>query len=126
MGGPHRQAVLGLLALQPNVVVHRESIIDALWGERPPATAVTMVHSYVSQLRKLLPGGRDGERVDAQQLLLADDLGAGRIAVAEGAVGPLPGDPRAMRVAAGQPGHGGSRKQWFGGQRHPQASLCAT
>lgn len=78
LGGPHRQAVLGLLALQPNVVVHRESIIDALWGERPPATAVTMVHSYVSQLRKLLPGGRDGNgtalaRVGSGYRLCVDD-----------------------------------------------------
>lgn len=61
LGRPHRQAVLGLLALQPNVVVQRESIIDALWGEEPPASAVTMIHSYVSQLRKLLPGGRVGK-----------------------------------------------------------------
>ena len=64
--------------------------------------------------------------MDAQQLLLADDLRAGRIAVAEAAVGPLPGDARAVRVAAGQPGHGGSLEQCLCGQRHPQASRCAT
>ncbi len=58
--GRHRQAVLGLLALQPNAVVQRGAIVDALWREESPATAVTMIHSYVSQLRKLLLAGRDG------------------------------------------------------------------
>jgi DNA-binding SARP family transcriptional activator/tetratricopeptide (TPR) repeat protein len=60
LGGPHQRAVLGVLALQPNVVVHRESIVDALWGDDPPDTATTMIHSYISQLRRLLPGGSDG------------------------------------------------------------------
>jgi DNA-binding SARP family transcriptional activator/transcriptional regulator with XRE-family HTH domain len=59
-GGPRHQAVLGLLATSPNAVVERRSIIDALWPEEPPPSAVTMIHSYIAQLRKLLPAGHPG------------------------------------------------------------------
>ena len=63
--GPARQrAVLGLLAAQPNSLVRREAICEALWEGDPPATAVSMIQSYVSRLRRLLdppgaPGGGD-------------------------------------------------------------------
>jgi DNA-binding SARP family transcriptional activator/DNA-binding XRE family transcriptional regulator len=53
--GPGRQrAVLGLLAMYPDTAVHRETIIDAVWGHRPPASAVPMVQTYASRLRRLL------------------------------------------------------------------------
>ena len=53
--GPARQrAVLGLLALHAGGGAHRDEIIDVLWGERPPASAVAAVQGYVSRLRKLL------------------------------------------------------------------------
>jgi DNA-binding SARP family transcriptional activator len=56
--GPSKQrAVLGLLALTPNVPVHRKTIIDALWGDHVPATAVHMVQVYVNRLRGLLDAG---------------------------------------------------------------------
>ncbi len=61
LGPPRQRAVLGLLAVSPAELVSRETIIDALWGEDPPATAVTMVQGYVSRLRKVLdPGRRPG------------------------------------------------------------------
>ncbi len=57
--GPSRQrAVLGLLALTPNVPVHRKTIIDALWGDDIPATAAHLVQVYVNRLRRLLDPGR--------------------------------------------------------------------
>src|SRR5580692_7409915 len=57
--GPARQrAVLGLLALTPNVPVPRKTIIDALWGDDVPATAVHLVQVYVNRLRQLLDPGR--------------------------------------------------------------------
>lgn len=52
LGSTRQRAVLGLLALQPSV--HRDAIIDLLWGERPPASAVAEVQRYISRLRKLL------------------------------------------------------------------------
>jgi transcriptional regulator with XRE-family HTH domain len=33
LGEPRQRAVLGLLALNPDVPVHRETLIDALWGD---------------------------------------------------------------------------------------------
>jgi DNA-binding SARP family transcriptional activator/transcriptional regulator with XRE-family HTH domain len=67
---PGQRAVLGLLAVSGGALVHREVIVDALWGERPPATAVNLVQAYVSRLRRRLdPGpptrGRGGLLVSA-------------------------------------------------------------
>jgi DNA-binding SARP family transcriptional activator/DNA-binding XRE family transcriptional regulator len=53
-GPGHQRAVLGLLAMYPDAAVHRETIIDAVWGHRPPASAVPMVQTYASRLRRLL------------------------------------------------------------------------
>ena len=58
LGAVAQRAVLGLLALQPNTALPRTAIIEALWGDDRPATAVTMVQSYVSRLRRLLDPGR--------------------------------------------------------------------
>ena len=54
-GGTLKQrSLLGLLALQPNKVVSRTEIIDALWGDNPPESCHNLVHTYVSRLRKLI------------------------------------------------------------------------
>jgi transcriptional regulator with XRE-family HTH domain len=55
---PGQRTVLGLLAVSGGGLVHREVIVDALWGERPPATAVNLVQAYVSRLRRRLDPGR--------------------------------------------------------------------
>jgi DNA-binding SARP family transcriptional activator len=46
--------VLALLLLRPGVVVDVEEIVDALWGEQPPASARANLYSYVSDLRRVL------------------------------------------------------------------------
>lgn len=57
--GPVRQrAVLALIALRSSTIVHRDSIIDLLWGERPPSSAVAEVQGYVSRLRRMLGDGQ--------------------------------------------------------------------
>src|SRR5262245_21078546 len=54
---------LAVLAASPRRVVTVASLIDALWGEAPPASAEGAVHSYVSRLRKaLVEAGLDGPR----------------------------------------------------------------
>src|SRR4051794_14142185 len=58
LGGQKPRSVLALLLLRPGEAVSRAALIDALWGERPPATAATALHGYVSQLRKALEPGR--------------------------------------------------------------------
>lgn len=57
LGGAKQRALLALLLLNANRVLARERLIDELWGENPPETAVKAVQVYVSQLRKLLPPG---------------------------------------------------------------------
>src|SRR5881397_741188 len=54
LGGAKQRAVLALLLLNANRVVSRERLIDELWGDDPPETAVASVQVYVSRLRKLL------------------------------------------------------------------------
>ena len=59
--GPARQrAVVALLAVHPSTAVGREAIIDALWPGGPPGSAVAVVQSHVSRLRKILDGGLRG------------------------------------------------------------------
>jgi DNA-binding SARP family transcriptional activator len=54
VGGPKPRGLLTLLAMQPEQVVSNDLIIDILWGERAPRTAVASLHSYVSTLRRTL------------------------------------------------------------------------
>jgi predicted ATPase/DNA-binding SARP family transcriptional activator len=42
------------LLLSPNEVVSLDSLFDALWGDRPPATARKLIQLYVHELRSLL------------------------------------------------------------------------
>src|SRR6266545_186985 len=46
--------LLTVLLLRAGAVVSRERLIDALWGESPPATAGKALNVHVSQLRKTL------------------------------------------------------------------------
>jgi DNA-binding SARP family transcriptional activator len=45
-------ALLARLLLEPNRVVPVEGLVDALWGEHPPASANKLVQAYVSHVRK--------------------------------------------------------------------------
>jgi peptide/nickel transport system substrate-binding protein len=57
VGAAKQRAVLAMLALRPNAVVSVGELVEGLWGEEPPASAVKLIQHYVSQLRKLLAGG---------------------------------------------------------------------
>ncbi|SHN00041.1 AfsR/SARP family transcriptional regulator [Actinacidiphila paucisporea] len=46
--------LLATLLIRPNATVSSDSLIRDLWGDRPPATAVSALRVYVSQLRKFL------------------------------------------------------------------------
>jgi DNA-binding SARP family transcriptional activator/DNA-binding XRE family transcriptional regulator len=79
LGPPGRRVVLGLLLLNSGARVRRDTIIDALWGETPPGTAVSLVQAHVSRLRRTLEptgpalGGRVIESVrGAYRLCLPD------------------------------------------------------
>src|SRR5579864_446486 len=57
LAGAKQRAVLALLLLSANRVLARDRLIDQLWGDHPPETAVQSLQVYVSRLRKLLPAG---------------------------------------------------------------------
>jgi DNA-binding SARP family transcriptional activator len=58
LGGPKQQAVLALLLLRRRTVVPVPRIVEGLWGERPPASAMGTLQSYVSNLRRALEPDR--------------------------------------------------------------------
>jgi len=58
LGGKRPRAVLAVLLLHRNQPVSLETIVESLWGGRPPPTAAKTVQVYVSRLRKVLPPGR--------------------------------------------------------------------
>ena len=51
IGAAKQRMIMAMLALRPGQVVSTDTLIDALWGERPPATATKALQVYVSQLR---------------------------------------------------------------------------
>jgi DNA-binding SARP family transcriptional activator len=51
---PKPRALLALLLLHPNEVLSVDRIVEALWGEEPPAKAVGSLQNFVSALRKAL------------------------------------------------------------------------
>ncbi len=55
-GTPKQRAVLAMLVINRNTPVGVEKLITALWEGWPPAGARASIHSYVSNLRKLLGG----------------------------------------------------------------------
>ncbi|NUR89983.1 MAG: AfsR family transcriptional regulator, partial [Nonomuraea sp.] len=98
---PLPRLLLALLALTPGEPVSKDAIIDVLWGERPPATAATLVRTYLSRLRGALgaPAARVAGR-GGYRLVLGDgrlDLAEFRALVAEGRLA------QALRLWRGAP-----------------------
>ena len=58
LGAPKQRALLALLLVNRRRVVPAEQLIDGLWGERPPASAVQSLQVYVHGLRRALGGER--------------------------------------------------------------------
>ncbi|MFI1990923.1 BTAD domain-containing putative transcriptional regulator [Actinoplanes sp. NPDC020271] len=64
--GPVRMAakprlVALLLLTSGGRVVSLDNVIDEVWAQRPPASALANVRTYISQLRRLLPGRIEAE-----------------------------------------------------------------
>jgi SARP family transcriptional regulator, regulator of embCAB operon len=84
LGAPKQRAVLAMLVMNRNRAVSVDSLIDAVWEDRPVPAARTSIHSYVSNLRRLVgSAGYDPSKVltsvpPGYQLNVADadcDLG---------------------------------------------------
>ncbi len=54
LGAPKQRAVLAMLVINRNRPVSVESLINAVWDQSPVPAARTSIHSYVSNLRRLL------------------------------------------------------------------------
>ena len=60
---PKVSRVLALLLLRANQVVSMDSLIEELWGEEPPLSAIGTAQTYIYQLRKFLdPRGEHSSR----------------------------------------------------------------
>ena len=54
LGGAKRRAVASLLLLDANQVVSTERLVDGVWGDDPPASAVGSLQNHVLRLRREL------------------------------------------------------------------------
>jgi predicted ATPase/DNA-binding SARP family transcriptional activator len=58
LGAPKQRGLLALLLVNRRRVVTAEQLIDGLWGESPPASALQSLQVYVHGLRRALGGER--------------------------------------------------------------------
>ncbi|HKT03791.1 MAG TPA: AfsR/SARP family transcriptional regulator, partial [Rugosimonospora sp.] len=65
LGPPAQRGLLGLLALAAGRPLSRDELVDALWKNRPPATATNVIQSYIRRLRRALEPGRPRYRPSA-------------------------------------------------------------
>ena len=73
LGWARQRAVLAVLVREMNRPVSTETIIDAVWGERPPDDARRAVQTNISRLRRALhPDDQPGDRHD---VLVTTDAG---------------------------------------------------
>lgn len=93
VGSAKQQALLGALLLHPNETVSTTRLVDAVWGERPPATAEKLVQGYVHALRKRLGEGVLETRAPGYRLNVAPrtlDVAEFERLVAAARTAPLP------------------------------------
>jgi predicted ATPase/DNA-binding SARP family transcriptional activator len=58
LGGPKQRALLAELLLHGGIVLPRDHLVDALWGEEPPSSARSSLQVYVHGLRRVLGAER--------------------------------------------------------------------
>jgi len=63
VGGTKQRLVLAALLLGHGRPVSTDQLVDTLWPDRPPRSAVANLHTYVSGLRACLPPVPDGHRI---------------------------------------------------------------
>lgn len=79
---PHQATLLVALALSPGAVVSTDRLVDLLWGDAPPPSAVNSLQSHLTRLRSRLESPELVERVGAGYRLAIDhrDVDATRFA----------------------------------------------
>jgi DNA-binding SARP family transcriptional activator len=66
LGSSGVRGTLACLLLEPNQVVSMDRLVDTLWSGEPPATARTIIHGYISRIRKLFAAGASEAAADDQ------------------------------------------------------------
>jgi DNA-binding SARP family transcriptional activator len=74
LGGPRQRGVLVVLLTQAGSVVPASRIVDAVWGDEPPASAANLLQRSISQLRKAV--GRDAIETRGDGYVLRLELDA--------------------------------------------------
>ncbi len=71
--GARLRGLLIALALEPGHVVPKATLVDWIWGERPPSGAANALQRLVSRLRKALPEGVVEGQPDGYRLRVEPD-----------------------------------------------------
>jgi predicted ATPase/DNA-binding SARP family transcriptional activator len=71
--GARLRALLIALALGPGRAVPKATLVDWIWGERPPSEAANALQRLVSRLRKALPEGLVEGQADGYRLNVKPD-----------------------------------------------------
>ena len=71
--GARLRALLIALALEPGRVVPKATLVDWIWGERPPSDAANALQRLVSRLRKALPDGSVEGQTGGYRLMVEPD-----------------------------------------------------
>src|SRR6202051_303716 len=71
--GARLRGLLIALALEPGQVVQKATLVDWIWGERPPSDAANALQRLVSRLRKALPEGLVEGQPDGYRLTVEPD-----------------------------------------------------
>jgi len=71
LGGRRQRTVLALLLANPNRVLSQDSMVEHVWAGEPPEKGVRTLHTYISNLRRIVGDaiGREGDGY----VLRADD-----------------------------------------------------
>ena len=73
--GDKPRALLAILLLHANEVVSADRLIDGLWGERPPPSALNALHVNVSRLRRALGQSSDQQPAARDTVLVTRGRG---------------------------------------------------
>src|SRR5260370_17615978 len=71
--GARLRGLLIALGLEPDDAVTKATLVDWIWGERPPSDAANALQRLVSRLRKALPEGLVEGRTDGYRLRVEPD-----------------------------------------------------
>jgi predicted ATPase/DNA-binding SARP family transcriptional activator len=71
--GTRLRGLLIALALEPGHVVPKATLVDWIWGERPPLDATNALQRLVSRLRKALPEGSVEGQTNGYRLAVEPD-----------------------------------------------------